>query len=642
MSGLISLGTRTMFAAQAQLNTTAANIANANTAGYSRQSVQLETAGGQYSGAGFFGKGVNITTVSRTHNAFLSTEVATTRATSAADQARLGYLQRLEQVFDMGEAGLGHAAGDLLNAFADVASQPSDGSARQVVLSRAEVLASRFRAAAGEIDSLQASVTQDLNTSLGAANSLAQRIADLNQQIARVKGLGHEPNDLLDQREQLIAQLSDYVQVAQIPADDGTVGLFIAGGQRLVLGNSALELVGIPDRYDNSLVRLGIREAGIDRQISEDTLAGGSIAGLLRFQNTDLQQSANQIGRMAVAIAERVNAQQHLGLTLDAGTGADLLLTGSPRTLPGTGAGGNSGTAQLGTTLTDASALTASDYELAFDGTSYNMTRLSDRAAVGSFSPLQLGAGVLVDGLTVTLQTGVAQAGDSFLIQPVRLAAASMSRTASDPRDLAAASRVRAETGAGNTGTLTAASLRASADAPELENTITLSFTGTNASGDHTFTVAGVVAGTVPTSVAPGGTIAINGWEFEISGTPEVGDTFEIRSNRDGLTLSTDNGNALGMLALRDEAMVAGETITDAYASTLASVGVRVQGAKASAKMSQAIATDAQASRDNLAGVNLDEEAARLIQFQQSYQAAAKVLQIAQTVFDTLLQAAGR
>ncbi|WP_137894143.1 flagellar hook-associated protein FlgK [Ramlibacter sp. 2FC] len=642
MGGLISLGTRTMFAAQAQLNTTAANIANANTPGYSRQSVQLETAGGQYSGAGFFGKGVNITTVSRAHNAFLSTEVATTRAAASADQARLGYLQRLEQVFDMGEAGLGHAAGQLLNAFADVASEPADASARQVVLSRAEMLASRFRAAAGEIDSLQASVTQDLKTSVDAANALARRIADLNQQIARVKGLGHEPNDLLDQREQLIAELSDHVQVAQIPADDGSVGLFIAGGQRLVLGNSALELVATPDPYDQTVLRLGLREAGVDRLISESTLAGGDIAGLLNFQNQDLRSSANQIGRMAAALAQSLNAQQQLGLDQDGNTGAALLQTGLPRVLPATGAGGNAGTAQLGAVISDASALTASDYEIKFDGANYSMTRLGDGAALGSFSPAQLGAGVSLDGLALSLQSGAAQAGDSFLVQPVRLAAASMARTTSDPRDLAAASRVRVEAGAGNTGTLAVAALRVGADTPELENTVTLSFTGINADGNYNFSVAGTVTGTVPTLVAPGGTISINGWELQINGRPQAGDTLEIRSNRDGKTLATDNGNALGLLALRDQALVAGETLTDAYASTLASVGVRVQSADASASMSQAIAADAKASRDNLSGVNLDEEAARLIQFQQSYQAAAKVLQIAQTVFDTLLQAAGR
>ncbi|AKJ30967.1 flagellar hook-associated protein FlgK [Caldimonas brevitalea] len=619
MAGLLSLGTRAMFASQAQLNTTAANISNANTAGYSRQTVQLETAGGQYSGAGFFGKGVNITTVSRAHNDHLSTEVATTGAVASADAARLDQLQRMENVFKLGENGLGFSAGKLLNSFTDVASAPRDASARQVVLSNTEELASRFRNTAGELTSLQAGVTQDLKTQVTAANELSKRIADLNQQIARVKGLGHAPNDLLDQREQLINELGQYVAVTQIPADDGTMGLFIGGGQRLVLGNSALELVAAPNAYDANQVTLGIKEAGVVRPVPENSLSGGSIAGLLRFQATDLAAAFNEIGRMAVVLSTRINEQQALGVNQLGATGGPLLEFGSARVLPNTN---NTGSASPALTISDATQLQASDYELRFDGAAWQLTRLND----GSSWPYT--PGTERDGLTLLPGAGAA-AGDRFLLQPTRLASTDVRVATKDPRDIAAASPVIGEVASTNRGTVGVGSLLPKQADPALGSALTLTFMSPT-----TYSPDG---GATTFAIVPGQPISLNGWELSLTGTPAAGDVINIRPV---VPPATNNGNALAMLALREEKMVNGASITDAYASAIGDVGVRVQGAEAATKMSETIAKDALGARNNLSGVNLDEEAARLIQFQQSYQAAAKVLQIAQSVFDTLLQTA--
>ncbi|MFN3415165.1 MAG: flagellar hook-associated protein FlgK [Caldimonas sp.] len=629
MSGLISLGTRTMFAAQAQLNTTANNISNANTPGYSRQTVQLETAGGQFSGAGFFGKGVNITTVERAHNAFLSAEAASTAALAAGDATRLDYLQRMEKAFRLGESGLGFAAGQLLNAFVDVASNPSDSSSRQVVLSRVEALASRYRSAAGELTALQQGITQDLKTSIGTVNELTRRVADLNQQIARVKGLGHEPNDLLDQRDRLVGEISQFIQVTQIPAPDGTVGLFIAGGQRLVLGNDALPLTLVPDPYDQSIGRLGIREAGVDRPLVEGSLGGGTLAGMLRFQSQDLPAAINQVGRMAAVLAARLNEQQALGHDLNGNPGGPLLSTGAARTLPHAA---NTGTAQVTVTITDATALEATDHELRFQGGSWQLRRLPD----GGWAPYT--PGTQVAGITLTVPAGTPAEGDRFLVQPVRFAATDLRSALSDPSGIAAASPVVAVVSPANEGTVGVSTLLPKQADPNLGQPLQIVFTSAT-----TFNIVGPVSGTPSTTLVPGEPIRINGWELTLTGVPQAGDTIEILSTTTvSGALASNNGNALALLDLRDEPMVGGETLANAYASVLADVGIRVQGAKASADMSKAIARDAQAARDNLSGVNLDEEAARLIQFQQAYQAAAKVLQVAQQVFDTILQTAGR
>ncbi|MET0207393.1 MAG: flagellar hook-associated protein FlgK, partial [Burkholderiaceae bacterium] len=242
-SALLSLGMRAMFANQAALQTIGQNIANANVSGYSRQEVVLTTPEGQFTGAGYFGKGVNVQTVTRSHNEFLTREAAASKSQAFMDSSMQAQLSQLEKLFPTGEEGLGQSTNDFLNALVDVASRPSDPSARQVVLGKAQELAARFQSAGQQLADLQSGVVSDLNADVKVVNELAKQIATANDQIARTAGTSHTPNDLLDKRDQLISTLSQYVQVSTVEnSKDGTVGVFIGGGQRLVLGGQAQEL----------------------------------------------------------------------------------------------------------------------------------------------------------------------------------------------------------------------------------------------------------------------------------------------------------------------------------------------------------------------------------------------------------------
>jgi flagellar hook-associated protein 1 len=638
MSGLMSLGTRAMFANYAALQTTGSNISNASTEGYSRQQVELATAGGQYTGAGFFGKGVRIETVTRSADAFLTREAATSRAQAARDRTHYEQLTRLENVFAPGEQGIGYAAGQLLNAFVDVANRPQDASARQVVLARAEDMSARFRSAAEEVDTLQSGMSQDLRNSVATVNALAQRVADINQQIAAFNGAGQSPNDLLDQRDQLISKISEHIQVSTIAADDGTLGVFVGGGQRLVLGSTALQLEVLPDQYDPQRVRLALTEAGTDRVLPPDSIAGGSMAGLLKFQNEDLGAARALLGQMASAITGRLNEQQALGLDLrqPPGTGAPLLTVGAPRALP---ADTNTGGSSVALTVVNVRQLQASDYELRADPATagqYLVTRLSDGLV------RSIASGATLDGFQIDVGPPAPAAGDRFLLQPVSQAASSMARVLDDPRGIAAASQVAATVGAANTGTASVASLRTVSTT--LDPTLTANVAFTDNVGNYSWTLSNGTSGTG--SWSAGTPIALNGFELSLNGVPRSGDTLQVAATA---FPSANNGNALSLLNLRDEGMVGqeplggggvslGDTITSAYARAMADIGVRVQSAQASSNLSEAVAANAKEVLTSKTGVNLDEEAARLIQFQQGYQAAAKVLQVAQSVFDTLLQ----
>ncbi len=662
-SPLMSLGMRAMSASYAAMQTTGHNIANANVDGYSRQDTVLATAKGQFTGAGFFGKGVDVVSVTRSHDEFLTRAAATAKSLASMDETRSTRLNQLEKVFVGGESGIGYSMSQFLNAFADLAARPADSATRQVVLARAQDLSVRFNSAAGQIDTLQAGVTADLRTSITAINGLAERIAKTNDQIAASRGLGQPANDLLDERDRLISQLSEYVQVSTVAADDGTLGVFIAGGQRLVLGNEASELTPVLDPADSSRSAIAINEFGQKRVLDPDALGGGSLAGLMRFQNQDLVDARNLVGQMAMAVAGVVNQQQQLGVNLQEPLGSvpsqPLFGTGAPQALPNSNnakdAAGNY-LASVSLTITDVTALQAADYELSADPANagqYLLTRLSQPPVTRSIV-----SGDVVDGVRIDIGTPAPGPTDRFLLKPVGAAAGGMRALLQDPRDLAAASPMLATTGATNTGTATVASLTMTAPPSQPGATASIAFTSD--SGDYAWTLTDALGNVLSSGTGtwaagqtvPAAGVDINGFRLDLTGVPRNGDTITVAPTP-GTLVSTNNGNATALAKLRELSFVGrtmaadgstsgGQTASDAFASAMSDIGVRVQSAKSAATMSAAVSQDAEAARSSGAGVNLDEEAARLIQYQQTYQAAAKVLQVAQSVFQMLLDTAGR
>jgi flagellar hook-associated protein 1 FlgK len=665
-SALMTIGMRAMFANYASMQTTGHNIANANTPGYSRQSVDVASSGGQFSGAGFFGKGVDVTSVQRASDQFLNMQAQAAASMASMDDARSGQLQQLQNVFPTGDTGVGAAMGDFLNSFVDLANTPSDGSARQVILSDASEVAQRFSSAGAQLDALQTGVNGDLKTAVDQVNTLASQIASINQQIAGVNGLGQPPNDLLDQRDQLVRQIGSFVKVTTMPASDGSLGVFIAGGQRLVLGNSAQQLAVTQDPADASRSAISISDNGIQRPLTPDMLVGGSISGLLKFQNEDLVDARNQLGQQAAAFAWRANQVQSFGLDMGSppGAGAPIFGTGAPLAIPNANNARDATGAFASTvsiTVTDGTQLQASDYALAADPAnpgSYIVTRQSDgvkfsmapdAANPGQFQYTRLSDGAALgntmDGMQLTV-TGTPTVTDSFLLQPVGRASSGMTRVLDNPNGIAAASPVTGVTGATNTGTATISQLDVVSNSFDPNSNTNITF---GANGSYTYQLvdsSGNVTGTGSGTWTAGQPIAINGYQLSLNGVPASGDTISVNQTTHP---ESNNGNAQAMVALRDETLVGrtqqlgggiagGQTVTDAYASSLADVGVRVQSAQTSAQISAAASTQADSALSSKTGVNLDEEAAKLIQFQQGYQAAAKVLQVAQSIFDTMLQ----
>lgn len=656
---LLNVGARALMANQIALQTTGHNIANVNTAGYSRQSVAFQTSAGQNIGNGYIGNGADVASILRNFSELLNRQAAAASAVSAADAARSQSLNQMQEVFAGGSNGLGAAINDMMNAFADVSSSPTDLTSRNVVLTRMNELAARFRSASAQLDELDYSTKQQMSNNVNVVNSLAGQVAALNGQISRAVATGHTPNDLLDQRDQLVRDINKYVQTSQVDGDDGSITLFVGGSQPLVMGQSAAQLSAKESQQYPGSGQMSLyfqQGAGQAVELTAAMVGGGEMAGLLKFQNSDLAEGRNLLGRMSATLGAALNQQQQSGLTLDGKRGAALFTV--PTTVAGhtTISGVTAEVSFVDQTSTsipqkplDFTAYQASDYKVLFkDNGALSLIRLSDNK-VTEFNSVGDLATETVDGLKFNISAAGAK-GETVLFQPYANVAHDFKALVSSPRDLAAANPVTAGMSQDNKGNLQLSSLKVNSSDFTLPSTsgVELSFQ-VDAQGNVTYTVAGStnpasnVAGRPYVSGQP---IAIDGWSITLTGTPHEGDKLLVGNALDpqyGDAYTRNAGNATAFMDLRDQTLFdGGTTLSDGYSSLIAQVGTRTQSASYAAKLSSTIASNLESDRASVSGVNLDEEAAKLLQFQQAYQASAKMLQVAQGIFDSVIQAVGR
>jgi flagellar hook-associated protein 1 FlgK len=613
--------------------------------------VELSTAPSQFTGGGNIGRGVDVKAVTRAHDQFLTREAAGAQSTAQMDQARLNALKRLEEAFPTGERGVGHAATLFLNAMTDLAGQPAAQGLRQAVLARADEVAVRFNQVSQQLDALQSDVNDSLSGGAQRVNALAQALAQLNGKIVGAANSQGVPNELLDERDRLLAQISQKLQVKTLTGPDQTVTVFVGGGRSLVMGDSAAKLSVVADPADPSRRALAFTDNSGERLIDSDLLGGGDMAGMLTFQNEDLVLARNRMGQMAAALTGIVNRQQSLGLDLKGQTGADLFFdfhdTAAPGALTMVRAVSTNQSAAVPTlAITDPSKLQAAEYRLTYDTVSSGWILTPSGGGPSIPQAQSSNLGFTLAGL------GALNTQDSFLLQPVTYAAGLMRRELAQTDGVAAAAPVvsKAETANKGTGALT--SLTILQPGSDLVLAVQTSSVVLRFTGPTTLSVTPPVNGTSSLTWTPGQALTLGGVDLMITGQPKpadvaagfAGDAFVLSATTQ---TSQNNGNALALAALADTAFVGrsgpgagagGATFTDAYAAGITDIGTRVQGAATASDISTAVADQLQLRKSAVDGVNLDEEAARLIQSQQAYQASAKVLQVAQTVFDTLLQ----
>src|SRR5574340_1577562 len=433
-TSILSIGQSALAAAQAGLSTAGHNIANASTPGYSRQVVVQSTAQAQNFGYGFLGQGTQISTVQRVDSEFLGVQVQSAQTSKSGLDTYNTQIKQINNMLADPMAGLPQSLQDFFSGIQTMASNPSNVPARQTVLSSADTLAGRFHSLAGQLNEMSQGVNSQIQSSVSAIHSYAQQIAKLNDSIGNAqRATGQPANDLLDQRDQLILDLNKEIKATVVKQSDGSYNVFIGNGQPLVVGTKTSTLVGVASATDLSKTVVAYQSSnGNTISLSESSLVGGQLGGLLEFRSKTLEPAQNALGRVAIGLASSVNAQHRLGQDLNGNPGGDLFTLASPAVYANAA---NAGSATATASVSDAGALTTSDYRLAFDGSNYTLTRLSDNTAT-TFAPGALPQ--TVDGITVDV-SGAPAAGDSFLVRPTANGASGIGVAISDPALLAAA-----------------------------------------------------------------------------------------------------------------------------------------------------------------------------------------------------------
>ncbi|MCH8134470.1 MAG: flagellar hook-associated protein FlgK [Proteobacteria bacterium] len=639
MVDILKMGASSLLSIQRALSTTGHNIVNVNTEGFSRQTVHFGTADPQRLGFGFIGQGSEIQSIERSYNKFLSTQVRDFTASQSRAEVFAEFSSRVDNILADSEHSLSASLQNFFSAVADVAANPSTLPERQVLIGEANNLVDRQQSFNNLLQNLNSEVNSELRLTVTEINGLADSISQLNKQIVSANSSGSRspPNDLLDQRDRLLQQLSRQISVTTHAQSDGALNIFIGKGQALVVGSQSTHLQTQFNSFDSSRLEIGI--AGqINVNGGSQFVSGGKLQGLLDFRSRVLLPAQAQLGLVTLGLTEKVNAQHRVGMDLNGAMGGSFFESG---TISIAGSVNNTGSAIPNATLNDVSSIRATDYSLVYDGSQWQLTRLSDNTSVVGSGPL------ILDGLSIDVSVGLAATGDSFILNPARTAAANFTLAISDPRKIAAAAAVITNATLTNAGTSVLSELTvAAANTLPLAGPVTLTFNpDALGAGVPGFDVVGGPGGTLaydPATESAGKTftLAAIGLSFKISDVPQSGDSFVIENNIGGVG---DNRNLLKMGELQHQKVLNGakDSFQEFYGALVAQVGVTNRQGSANLVVETVLLQQAEGYRDSASGVNLDEEAANLLRYQQAYQASAQLIKIADQLFQTLLNSIG-
>jgi flagellar hook-associated protein 1 FlgK len=552
MADILSIAQSGLHAAQAGINTTGQNIANVSTPGYSRQVVEQQPSPSVQYGLTSVGQGTNVTGINRIYSEFLAVQANTARTTSSNLATQSAEMQPINNLLTDSSSGLSTAVLEFFNKLQDLSSKPSDTSTRQTVISASQNLAARFNDAQKQLTNVNGGLNTQIKDSVTKINEAASQIASLNQQIAvsQTSRGGSNVNGLLDQRDQVVANLSKQIKLT-VNEQDGNYNVMIGNGVPLVLAFNTYKLETVASKNDPTRLNVTHTPNGGAEVDVSDVLLGGSLGGIFDFRKNILNPTQNTIGQIILAITSDINAVNKTGLKANGIQGGNIFTQPASLATPYTT---NTGSGGISIAITNTNLLTNSDYilEKTGAGDSYKLTRVSDGADVYSNSAL---ATITNAGFSLSISTGTVSAGDQFLLRPTYSGASSYSVTA---------------------------------------------------------TISDIATAAVGTSVQPDPVVA-----------PAPG----------------DNSNVLAMLAKQTSLVMNGglSSYQDTLGGLISTVGNKSAELKATSAYAEQWQQSSSIAMENYSGINLEEEAANLLRYQQAYQASGTVLQMARQMFDSIL-----
>ncbi|MBT8067668.1 MAG: flagellar hook-associated protein FlgK [Gammaproteobacteria bacterium] len=617
-----------MQAFQRAMQVTSHNIANANTPGYSRQVADFSARAGGGQGNTYLGGGTQVATIRRIYDSMQVDQLRSSMTGFARFDTLNNLSSRIDTLLADADTGLNTGLQSFFNSVQDVATDPASISARQTLIGEAQGVANRFQSLDARLDEMDKEVNSRIALAVDDINRIATSIADLNGKIALANNAATPPNDLLDARDALVLELSGQVSVSTTIQADGNMSVFIGSGQPLVTNGDARLLAATGSEFD--LTRMTVSYQGAAGNTPLDTAStGGNLGGLLEFRSRVLDPTRQSLGQTATAFATSLNRQNSAGMDLRGNLGGDLFSVSEPTVLY---SNGNTGTGTASVAVTDLAGLTGADYVLSFDGAAYSLTRADTGEAIAMQGTGSAGDPFRAAGVSFSV-AGAPAAGDRLLIRTAQDAAGSLETVVDDPQAIAMSVPTRTSISQGNIGnaTISLPEVLDPADADLLTGTV-IEFTSPttysiNGAGNFTY--------------SDGSLIVLNGNGLTISGTPATGDKFSLDPNYGA---SGDNSNGLLMAEIQSVGLLDGGTISinDSYGRLVADVGGMTHQIQSSLDAQSVVLTNAEAAVAATSGVNLDEEAANLIKYQQAYQAVAQVVAVVSTMFDSLLAATRR
>jgi flagellar hook-associated protein 1 len=609
---------------QQAINVTSNNIANASTPGYDVESANLTEAIPQSNGVATVGAGVVVTGISRAFSQAAANQLNTSQSSLGQLNALQNYSSQIDNLFGTTVGGLSTALQGFYSAFSNVANNPTSTASRQALLGQAQAAASSFQNASSELNSLNTDVNSRITADVQQINTIASSISTLNQQI--VVGTAQDgnqpPNELLDQRDQLVSNLSQLVGVSTTTDPDGAMNVFVGNGQPLVLQGVTTALTTVPNQFNAS--QLEISTSTANGNVISGNITSGDLGGLLAARTQVINPALNQLGQIATAFSQSVNSQQGDGLDLNGNLGANIFSAGTPLA---TASSKNTDAVTASVSVTSLGALTPDNYILSFQGGTPTLTDTTTGASVTPTGAGTAASPYVANGVSIVL-SGAPAASDQFLIQPTATAASSINVVMTNPAQIAAAGAIVTAAAGTNTGAATISSGTVlNSSNPNLLTPATIAFTSPT-----TYTVNGGP----PNAYTSGGNINANGWQVQISGTPASGDSFTVTSSAGG---TGDNRNALAAANQQNVGVLnnGSTSVTAGVSGLITGLGSQAQQINTAQTAQAAVNAQALTSVQSTSGVNLDEEAANLLQWQQAYQAAAQALTVGNSLFTTLI-----
>ncbi len=677
MAGLIGTGLTGVLSHQAALNTTANNITNANTPGYSRQEVQFETQAGQRTGAGTIGSGVSISNIRRMANEYLTQQLREDSTLNSEQKALNSELSRLDNLLGGEDTGLNKALNNFFAAMQNAAEDPTSLPQRQLVLSEGQQVVNRFQGLNEELVQQRESIKTQMQQGVKDANSLLKSIAELNLSISESPGIaqGRMPLELMDQRDEKLRELSELVSIKVSETEGSQVNVSLANGLSLVTGNNSAEFATRTSADDPSRLEFTLESSG-RTMLVDDQVKGGKLGGLRRFDQEALKPAFDELGRLAIALSASINHQHEIGMDLEGDLGGNFFSDINSAAVERSRVVANSNNAQpknaqLAVEITDSTELPAGTWSLQFSGDGRNFELIdtgSGETVRQGRLPDPVQSEISMPGFNVRVEGGQFNAGDKYLIQPSRNAAENIGMNIRREEDLAFASPIRASGADENSGTAqinqgkmlnvrnpnTNGLLEGFRNSGELANgPVTISFDNDGAGdigfvvedkdGNELFSDDDVAWDYDPQKINrffssdPRAGDEYQGYQFEITGEPANGDVFTIDFNKNGIS---DNRNSEYLAALGTASTMNGgsQNFTEGYAGLVEDIGVKTRQSQLDKDASSTLLEQSNNQRESVSGVNLDEEAGRLIQYQAAYNASSKVMSVAQDLFNTLLQ----